>query len=291
MKIDIGIVESIAVADLSIDFTDVNPSLLKLSSTKLTAGLIKIPEVFGSAIQWPVTQCHEQVTIEDKNVDIAMFKTPKNAATVAGSVLTTVVLESDLIIPTNMDDAFADFMTSLITKAEHTFILKGTVGASLAVSMPKFPAFGQPKSFDVTNVGFRSSITLKGLGTSTFSFKSHDAITRSAEGGAYTFVATVDFENLSQLILTTGKLSFKLIDNAGVEIGIATVENLKLVLGSNPLTVAITLTSESAYQTLITTGDTYTISGYDGMSTDTILNKGMSAYRSQIAIPKLTPAV
>ncbi|KAG0254404.1 hypothetical protein BG011_005782 [Mortierella polycephala] len=129
-------------------------------------------------------------------------------------------------------------------------------------------------------------MTLKGLGTSTFKFESQDAFTRNAESGIYTPAATIIFENLSQLALTTDKLSHKLIDRAGVEIGITTKETLKLVLGNNSLATVITLPNESAYWKLITTGDTYTISGYDGMNTNAILNMGMTAYRTQIYILK-----
>ncbi|KAF9181518.1 hypothetical protein BGZ51_005391 [Haplosporangium sp. Z 767] len=285
VQVDIGGVKSIEVDDLSIDFTDPNPSILTLSSSRMVATIIDSPV---SGTNWPITHVQER----DDGHEIAVFKTPKSAAIASGNQVSSEVLASTLTITAGAEDYFSNFISSMITKPEHTVVLKGGIDVSVALALPIIGL--SEKKFDVTNIGFRSNVRLRGFnnfpGLKFVNFVSLTSDT-TATPTKFTLTAKGIINNPSHLALNLGELKFKTLDSTGTEVGTTILPNVNLALGDTEVTVVITLTNEAAYQRLLAMGDTYTFVGYEKTSDDPILNKGMSSFKTNVVVPKYDGSV
>ncbi|KAG0254405.1 hypothetical protein BG011_005783 [Mortierella polycephala] len=280
VQIDIGGVKSIAVDDLNIDFTDPSPNILTLSSSRMVATIVDCP-VFGA--NWPFTHIQEH----DDGHEIGVFKTPKNTAIVSGNQVSSEILASTLTITAGAEDYFSNFISSMLTKPEHTVVLQGGIDVSVSLAL-SFMGLSE-KKFDVTNIGFRSNVHLRGFSNfREIKFVSFVSLIHDTTVTPTTFTLTAKgiINNPSQLALNLGELSFRTLDSAGADVGTTILPNVNLALGDTEVTVIVTSTNEAAYLRLLAVGDTYTFVGHEMTSDDPILNKGMSAFKTNVVLPK-----
>ncbi|KAG0196344.1 hypothetical protein BGX28_010265 [Mortierella sp. GBA30] len=245
----------------------------------------------------------------DGGVDIASFDVPFDVATAQGTAQGTVVSrqfsQAQLIIPAGGEDAFSSFIASLITQPVYKFTIKGYSDATLstAPNLPATPhptpfgAFGNfakmaliPKSFDVRGVGFSGGVTFNG-GNSfpSIKYERQTSFTFDSTTGTCTLIFEATINNPSQLILKLGSVSLNTIDNAGIITGVTVIKDLSLVRDDNKVVMTTTSSNKEVCNKLLQTGDTFTLSGFAGTSSNPILNKALLTFKTQVVIPKLQP--
>ncbi|KAF9928085.1 hypothetical protein BGZ65_006424, partial [Modicella reniformis] len=165
----------------------------------------------------------------------------------------------------------------------HIFTIRGSADATISTSGGPFIQ----KTFQVTNIGFGSPITLKGCSSfPKVDYLSQDSLTFDSNTGVFTLTSQVNVYNPSNFVLDLGEVSLETVKNSLV-IGITVLKDMKLNMGDNHLTAITTSTNKEVYEALINAGDTFTLQGYKGSSKNPILTESLQAFKSQVVVPKL----
>ncbi|KAF9997199.1 hypothetical protein BGZ80_009288 [Entomortierella chlamydospora] len=274
---DIGLIQGVDVDDLAIDFTiSTNPSIMGLSSSKLTANLIKIPAGFPYT-SFPVTDSSQV----DAGVEVAQFTTPTSVTTVVGTTVSTAVGNSQLNILPGQEDSFVAFMSKLIKQASLALTIKGKLDITITA---KIPFSTVSKSVSIPNIAYSAPITLQGCNDfANVKFLKQISLTKDA-AGQYTLTSSINIFNPSQLVLTMGDVKFNTIDKNGLTVGVTTFAGLRLAMGDNIVTAVTVFTSVD-----VIAGGTFAFQGFDGSSTNRVLAKALAGVKADITIPQLSP--
>ncbi|KAF9173354.1 hypothetical protein BGX21_011165 [Mortierella sp. AD011] len=271
---DFGLIKSVRVDDLKLAFSD-STAAIGLSSSKLTADLIQIPEGFGFT-SFPVTDSSQKVIIVYAGIEIAEFTTPTSATTVVGNTVSTVVGNSQLNILSGQEANFVAFMSDLISKVSLAFIIRGNLGVTIKTPLPYKP------SVSIPSIAYSAPITLQGCANFVnVEFLKQISLTKDA-AGQYTLTSSINIRNPSQLVLEMGTVELNLFGEKGL-IGVTTFTRLELAMGDNIVTAVTVFTDES-----VLAGGTFTLQGFDGSSKSGILAKALAEVKVKINIPKLS---
>ncbi|KAK3817295.1 MAG: hypothetical protein J3Q66DRAFT_387917 [Benniella sp.] len=279
---DVGIIQMIRVADLKINFFEGGSNSLSLSSTKLSGDLLSF-----LGYTYRTSEAAQHATIVDNGTAIATFDTPPSAVEIVNNTFSSVVQSSILTVLPGQNETFGAFMAALVSKSEHTFILRGTFDAIVKTNAPA-PV---PASVRITGIGFGSNITLKGCNNfPKVDYLEQVSLTLDSATGVFTLTSLINVENLSQLDLTLGDVTFQTADKNGLVVGDTVVKGMNLIMGSNKLTAVTTSSNKELYDTLTTVGATITLSGTDTSSPNPFVTTGVKAVKITVVVPKLKPA-
>ncbi|KAF9341501.1 hypothetical protein BGZ91_007351 [Linnemannia elongata] len=272
IAVDLGLIRSIAINQMSMDFTTANPWAPTMASNDLVATMLSIP-----GITLPIDSVRQHVIIIDNGVQLGSFDTPWSAASVKGGTMKTAFTTSALNVFPDAKGAFSNFVGSLSTKASHPVTLKGAVDAKLNLGI-----FGH---LTIPGIGFKA-VGLDGLKNQKYVFAIE--IAPGLDDKTY-MTSILNINNPSQLTLTLGDVNFD-STHKGAHIGVSTVKNLKLVPGDNQVVsyTVLDMTLEAARtfsQALYTSDEVMGISGYTNSSTNPALNAGLAAVKSGVTIP------
>ncbi|KAK3822106.1 MAG: hypothetical protein JOS17DRAFT_805254 [Linnemannia elongata] len=297
-SIDIGLMQSLELHELSIDFTGPVPTL---SSDAVSAVLADI------GVPWIFTEAQVSVTIVDNGVDVGSFSSDYSPAiaTDRNKVLSKVN-NCAISISATQRDAFASFVASLLFSVEHTFLLRGAIGAKLGSPVAAVAhsigglglgGFGDglvdaasavTGSVAVSGVGFTTSITvdgLNGLSTGTFVKK----ISHTLDANGFNLFSLVNIDNpSSQLTIKMGDMTFKTLDSAGNLVGVSVISSFTFVPGTNTVVLVTTSKNPDILKGLMEKPDIWTLLGTPTSDTSPLTAKGFANVKLSIAIPVLT---
>ncbi|KAG0218691.1 hypothetical protein B0O80DRAFT_24614 [Mortierella sp. GBAus27b] len=282
--IEIGAIQGVRVDKMVIDFTvSSDPNVMSISSPRLMGDVLSVPGVI-----WPITHCAQRVTMEDNGIPIATFDTPSSPGSMEGNTFVSVVQDTPLKIMPGKQDNFVAFMETLLTQKEHTYVIHGGLDAMVQLNLPL--GVGQ-KILKTPRIAFRSPVTLKGFDNfPKVDFVKQIGSTFDPATGTYTMTAIINVHNPSQFELNLGDISFQVLDQKGVVVGIVSTKDMKLHMGDNLITGVVSNTgpmSQELLDTLTTTGGTFTFQGYDGTSSNPILARSLKKFKAPVVIPKL----
>ncbi|KAF9127836.1 hypothetical protein BGW39_005526 [Mortierella sp. 14UC] len=297
-KFNIGIVQSITLKSLNIDFRSSVPTI---SSNDLSVTLLDI------GVPWAIVEASEKATIFNGVVDdagngavgIADFAAGPSPATVNGNIISSKVPSSPLIIAPASADGFVDFVVSLVTKPSYTFTIKGFVGGKfgLPAAPPSTGAFGKginaiggafASAFGpvtVSDVGFQSTITLAGFdGLKDVAFAGMVASTKDANGFSLTW--TIKIVNPSQLTVYLGKTTFSTLDATGLPVGDSVIADFTILPGDNQFTVLTTGKDVAVLDGLMANGGSLSFVGTATSNSSPYVNKALAALKFAVTVTK-----
>ncbi|KAF8938629.1 hypothetical protein BGZ47_008485 [Haplosporangium gracile] len=280
-KFDIHVVKHIDLEDLSIDMTGPDHWSTIVSSNRLVARLARIP-----GFKWPV----QKVQLREEGQDVGKLESPFTPASVVdGASVTSSIPTSTMTIFPNAHSVFADFISELATKPNHTFSVKGS--ADIVIDL------GLLGVHTIHGVDFISDLTLRGL-DSLPDLKCTE-ITEVVRSSAHevTVKALFTVNNPSQLALTLGDLQLAVWSPASDEeldrpeqfLGTVRLVDLKLVQGVNEDKVAVMVldTSMEATQKFLkaTEARTVVLKGFGSTSENAAVNAGLNKLRTTVTVP------
>ncbi|KAF9182458.1 hypothetical protein BGZ51_004724 [Haplosporangium sp. Z 767] len=277
VAVDLGLIRSITVNQMTMDFTPANPWAPTTSSNSIVATMLSIP-----GITLPIDSVRQNIILADNGVQIGNIDTPWSAASVKGSALTTSFSTSTLNVFSNSHAAFSSFISSLNTKASHPVTLQGAVDIKLNLGI-----FGK---MTIPGVGFKTTTTFKGLNNLTPIKYMFLIDTNFDTIGFIKLTTIVNIVNPSMLTLKLGDVAF---DTASVDgrVGVSTIKNLSLVPGDNYVlsTTDLDMSLPAAGAFLGNLGNAdgvLTLTGYESSSSDVALNAGLAAMKSELVVPR-----
>ncbi|KAF9336189.1 hypothetical protein BG006_009458 [Podila minutissima] len=248
---------------------------LPTSSNSFAATMLSIP-----GISLPIDNVRQHIILADNGVQIGNIDTPWSASSVKGGTLTTAFTTSTLNVSSNSHAAFLSFISSLSTKASHPVTLQGAVDVKLNLGI-----FGR---LTIPGIGFKATTPFAGLNNLDLkyvllidlNFDTPDMIVRAT---------IINVKNPSKLTLKLGDVSFSTA-SAGNYIGVSTIKNLSLKLGDNYVLSSTALdTTKDATNAFInglyTADGALVLSGFPGTFSNTALNAGLAAVRSNLVVP------
>ncbi|KAG0282137.1 hypothetical protein BGZ97_009133, partial [Linnemannia gamsii] len=277
ISVDLGLIRSIAINQMTMDFTTANPWAPTMASNDVVATMLSIP-----GITLPIDSVRQHVIIIDNGVQLGSFDTPWSAASVNGGTMKTAFTTSALNIFPDAKKAFSNFVGSLSTKDSHPVTLKGAVDAKLNLGI-----FGH---LTIPGIGFKAVVPIKGLGgLKNQKYVLAIEMTTGADQKTY-LTSILNINNPSQLTLSLGDVNFDSTYN-GKHVGISTIKALKLVPGANQILsysiIDTDNTDGQAFVNGIAVGDVIMgIAGYANSSTNPALNAGLAAVSSGVTIPQ-----
>ncbi|KAF9360086.1 hypothetical protein BGX34_007966 [Mortierella sp. NVP85] len=275
VAVNLGLIRSIAVNQMSMDFTPANPWAPTTSSNSIVATMLSIP-----GITLPIDSVAQHIIIADNGVQIGNIDTPWSAASVKGGALTTSFPTSTLNVFSTSRTAFSNFISSLSTKASHPVTLQGSVDAKLNLGIfGRLPIYG---------IGFKTTTTFAGLNNLPNTKYVYMIDTVLTPQFIY-LTSVININNPSKLTLSLGDVRFSTSTDKG-NVGISTVRNLKLVPGDNYVLSYTDLDMSKPASTaflndLYTTDVTLLLDGYSNSSNNVALNAGLAAVKSSLKIP------
>ncbi|KAF9363910.1 hypothetical protein BGX34_003002 [Mortierella sp. NVP85] len=279
---DVGIIQMIRVADLKINFLEGGPSPLSLSSSKLSGDLLSF-----LGYTYKTSEAAQHATIVDNGTAIATFDTPPSAVAIVNNTFSSVVQSSNLTVLPGQNETFGAFVAALISKPEHTFILRGTFDVVIKTNAP--PPI--PESVRITAIGFKSNITLKGCNNfPKVDYLEQVGLTLDSATGVFTLTSRINVENLSQLNVTLGDVTFQTADKNGLVVGDTVIKGMSLNMGSNQFTAITTSSNKELYDALTTAGATITLRGTDRSSPNPFVTTVVKVVSIAVVVPKLKPA-
>ncbi|KAF9987820.1 hypothetical protein BGZ65_001674 [Modicella reniformis] len=276
IAVDIGLIKSIAVNQMSMDFTPSNPWAPTLSSSDTVATMLAIP-----GVSLPIDSIRQHIIISDSGTQLGNFDTPWSAASVSGANLKTTIASSVLNVFANSHTAFSSFVTSLSTKASHPVTLQGTVDAELNLGI-----FGK---MTISGIGFKTDVPFAGLNLKNVQYV-YMIDTNFDTPGSIILTSIVNIKNPSKLSLKLGDVNLSTATTEGY-VGISALKGLTLVPGDNYLlsttTLDMSLPASSNFLSALYSADvTLTLTGYAGTSTNPALHAGLGPLLNQLVIPK-----
>ncbi|GJJ70990.1 hypothetical protein EMPS_03340 [Entomortierella parvispora] len=278
VAVNIGLIKTITINQMSMDFTPANAWAPTTSSNSVVATMLSIP-----GITLPIDSVRQHIILVDNGVQLGNIDTPWSAASVNGGTLTTSFSSSTLNVFSNAHDAFSKFVSALSTTASHPVTLKGAVDVKLNLGW-----FGH---LTIPGIGFQATTNFQGLnnlqGMKYIFQVNSDFMTMP---GAILLSSIIKINNPTNLSLKLGKIVLATASGSG-PVGNSTIDSLSLVPGDN-LVVSTTALDQSLPAGASFLGDlfggkdqTLVLTGYDKTSTNAALNAGLAAMKSNLFIP------
>ncbi|KAF9086973.1 hypothetical protein BGX23_008433 [Mortierella sp. AD031] len=294
MGIDFGVIQSIQLSSVTIDFTGPEPAFF---SDGVAVELIKLP------VEWDVADIQEDVTIVNNNVDVASFSTAVAVSSkVSGTSLSTTITKCNLKVDAAMEAAYGAFIADLVTKREHTFYIRGVLAMKLKISLPSLPGAdkvadplrGLRKRFgpvpvpapipvpapsapgltpiSISGVAFGSDMTLLGFDNlAVVEYVSNSYSTDAT--GVSVLTLTINIVNPSLTTINFGEVTFKAEATGGVAVGDAVIAGFNIAPGDNEVKVVITSKDNAAIlKNIAENGDTLSLNGFAQMSKNAIVS-------------------
>ncbi|KAG0368590.1 hypothetical protein BC939DRAFT_469914 [Gamsiella multidivaricata] len=276
VAVNLGLIRSIAVNQMSMDFTPANPWAPTTSSNSIVATMISIP-----GITLPIDSVRQHIIIADNGVQIGNIDTPWSAASVKGGQLSTSFTKSTLNVFPNSHAAFSSFISSISTKASHPVTLQGSVDAKLNLGI-----FGH---LTIPGIGFKATTPFAGL--NGLSNTKYVYLIDVLLGEKFVdLTSVININNPSKLTLSLGDVQFSTASDKGF-VGISTVRNLVLVPGDNyvlsytALDNSVQAANDFMYDILFAASSLY-MSGYKDTSANVALNAGLAVVKTSLVIPE-----
>ncbi|KAK3844080.1 MAG: hypothetical protein J3R72DRAFT_438867 [Linnemannia gamsii] len=285
---DIGIIQSVNIKSLSIDFTGPDPLTPFLLSDDLSVVMFDINTPLT------VKNAKESVTLVFNGNDVASFTSGYSDATVEnGNVVSTKISKSPLTITAAHADDFGSFITSVLTQPSFIFTAKGALTANLKSPFKAIPGFGGVDGFGgvggatpllaVSGVGFESSVTMTGFNKLPgVSFVNIVDFTKDANG--FTLTWNIKATNPSQLIVKPGQTTFSTLDVNNKNIGDSVIADLTLVPGDNQFKVVTTGNDATVLDDLVANGGTWTLVGTPTSNKSPYVLKGLAALKLIVTV-------
>ncbi|KAF9120038.1 hypothetical protein BGW39_011721 [Mortierella sp. 14UC] len=241
-----------------------------------------------------VIESRHDVTIAYEGADVATFSPPWASATMDGSTLNSPIDHVDIKVLS--DNAFSDFVATLITKPEANIVLRGVVDVNVSIASA---AGGPPKTFIIAGLQFSSPIRLDGLNNLTQK-KFVQSNGYQVYGEDFYFSSVISFANPSNLDITFGSVSFDAIDGAGKPLSNSAIDVFEITSDDNDVELRLISNVDDSMaflNKLHSSGDTVTFQGTTASSTNKILAAALSqlkftvTYPAVADIPPQTPLV
>ncbi|KAF9950779.1 hypothetical protein BGZ72_007637 [Mortierella alpina] len=277
VAINTGLIKSIAINQMSMDFTPANPWAPTTSSNSVVATMLGIP-----GVTLPIDQIRQHIVLVDNNVQIGNIETPWSSAKVSGSTLTTSFPSTTLSVFTDAHAAFSSFISALSTKASHPVTLQGAVDAQLNLGI-----FGR---MTIPGIGFKTTVLFDGLNNLSQMKFLYLIDTNFDTPGFISLTTIINIINPSKLNLKLGDVNFSTATASGF-VGISSIKNLNLIPGNNYVlsSTGLDLSYPAAVEFLSNLNNadgTLTLTGYSKSSTNVALNAGLAAVKSPLVVPK-----
>ncbi|GJJ71129.1 hypothetical protein EMPS_03479 [Entomortierella parvispora] len=278
VAINLGLIKTISINQMSMDFTGSNPWAPTTSSNSVVATMLSIP-----GITLPIDSVQQHIILVDGGVQLGNIDTPWSAASVSGGTLTTSFSSSTLNVFSTAQAAFSNFISALSTTASHPVTLQGAVDVKLNLGI-----FGQ---LTIPGIGFEATTQFEGLNNlqdMTYIFQVNSDFT--SDPGAIILESIIKIHNPTDLSLNLGTVNFATASGAG-PVGNSTITGLSLVPGDN-LVAAATVLDQSLPAGAAFLGQlfggvnqTLVLTGYSETSSNVALNAGLAALKSNLFIP------
>ncbi|KAF9178316.1 hypothetical protein BGZ51_007884 [Haplosporangium sp. Z 767] len=277
VAVNMGLIQSIAVNQMTMDFTPADPWAPTTSSSSVVAKMLSIP-----GLSLPITSIRQHIILADNGVQIGNIDTPWADASVSGSTLTTSFATSTLNVFSNAHTAFSNFIGSISTKAEHPLTLRGSVDAKLNL--------GLLGTRTISGIGFEAVVPMAGLNNLEQMQYKYLIDTNFDTIGFIYLTTIINIVNPSHLTLKLGDVAFDTAA-AGGRVGVSTLKGLSLVPGDNYVMsttgLDMSLPGSTAFLTDLANADgVLTLTGFQGTSSDVALNAGLSTMTSKLVVPK-----
>ncbi|KAG0212065.1 hypothetical protein BGX28_006963 [Mortierella sp. GBA30] len=277
IAIDTGLIKSIAINQMSMDFTASTPWGPTTSSNSVVATMLSIP-----GVTLPIDTIRQHLILVDNHVQLGNIDTPWSTAQVSGPTLTTSFPSSTLNVFSNAHAAFSAFISALSTSASHPLTLQGAVDAQLNLGV-----FGR---LTIPGIGFKATVPFAGLNNLN-QVKYLYLIDTNFDTPGYIYLTTIiNIVNPSKLSLKLGDVAFSTATSGGY-VGVSTIKNLSLVPGDNFVlsATALDLSFPASTDFLANLGNAdgvLTLTGYNKTSSNPALNDGLASVKSQLIVPK-----
>ncbi|KAF9326719.1 hypothetical protein BG006_009886 [Podila minutissima] len=269
-----GVIKSIALSQLTYDFTAAAPWAPLVSSSAVVTLSFPAP---------PVTAVVNHIQIFDKEVEIAWVEPISRLFTVSGSRVTTSFKSVPYSVLPTAHDAFSGLFTSLFTSQSKTLTLKGASDVTFTV-----PFLG-----DRTIPGFAFKNDNVFVGLSSFPDVKFVRFTseENAHPNTYASLVQINLKNLSSLKLILGNLVFDVAGFIGTKIGFVNFKDVTLEQGDNIVTmdISIDLTLPAGIEFMTSIGvaeAAVTLLGVDDSSPNVAMIPALKALHIKLVIPK-----
>ncbi|KAF9965624.1 hypothetical protein BGZ70_004421 [Mortierella alpina] len=275
--INTGLIKSISINQMSMDFTPANPWTPITSSNSVVATMLALP-----GISLPIDNIRQHIILVDNNVQIGNIETPWSSAKVSGSTLTTSFPSTTLSVFNDAHAAFSSFISALSTKASHPVTLQGAVDAQLNLGV-----FGR---MTIPGIGFKTTVVFDGLNNLS-QMKFLYLIDTNFDTPNFIYMTTIiNIINPSKLSLKLGDVSFSTA-TAGGYVGVSSIKNLNLIPGNNYVlsSTGLDLSYPAAVDFLTNLGNAdgvLSLTGFAKSSANVALNAGLAAVKSPLVVPK-----
>ncbi|KAG0262706.1 hypothetical protein BG011_009836 [Mortierella polycephala] len=277
VAVNMGLIQSIAINQMTMDFTPADPWAPTTSSDSVVATMLSIP-----GLTLPITSIRQHIILIDNGVQIGNIETPWADASVSGSTLTTSFPTSTLGVFSDAHTAFSSFVGSISTKAEHPLTLRGSVDAKLNL--------GLLGTRTIPGIGFEAVVPMTGLNNlDPIEYKY--LIDTNFDSPGFIYLTTIiNIVNPSHLTLKLGDVAFDTAAASG-RVGVSTIKDLALVPGDNYVMSAtgldMSLPASTDFLTNLSSADgVLTLTGFEGTSSDVALNAGLGAMTSKLVVPQ-----
>jgi len=272
------LIKTIAINQMSMDFTPSNVWAPTTSSNSVVATMLSIP-----GITLPIDSVRQHIILVDNGVQLGNIDTPWSSASVSGGTLTTSFSSSTLNVFPTAHDAFSKFVGALSTTASHPVTLKGAVDVKLNLGW-----FGHAT---IPGIGFQATTNFQGL-NNLQNMKYIFQVNSDFETmpGAILLSSIIKINNPTNLSLKLGKINLATASGAG-PVGNSTIDALTLVPGDNLVvsTTALDQSLDAGRNFLVDLSggkdQTLTLTGYGKTSANAALNAGLAALKSNLFIP------
>ncbi|KAF9028949.1 hypothetical protein CPC16_011938 [Podila verticillata] len=285
-KFELGVIKSIDLDDMSLDFTLPDPWVSTLASDRMTGRLTAIP-----GFNWPI----QQVKLKDNGVDIGHLDPPFAPASVRGGIITSSLSKCTMHIVPQSHAAFAHFVAALTTKAAHTFSIKGN--ADIIFNL------GRLGIHTLHGIDFSSDLTLRGLANlPNITCKSAVIVQNTEERENPVSADTVaiqcqfDMQNPSQLSLILGDLILATSVEGNQHVGMTTLESFSLKVGMNSdmhgkIVLDTTIdAAKSLVKALEVQDQRVYLKGFRGTSKNEALSAGLVTLFTSVVLPRFVSA-
>ncbi|KAG0300998.1 hypothetical protein BGZ98_008707 [Dissophora globulifera] len=274
--VNLGLIKSIAINQMTMDFTPANPWGPSTSSSSVVATMLSIP-----GITLPIDSVRQHIIIVDNGVQLGNIDTPWSAASVKGSALSTSFSSSTFNVFAAAHTQFSSFVSALSTSASHPLGLQGSVDAQLNLGI-----FGH---LTINGIGFQTTVPFAGLDNLSQTKYVYLIDTNFDTPGKLMLTSIINIVNPSKLTVKLGDIAFNTATADG-NVGFSTVKALSLIPGDNFVlsTTALDLTLPASLAFLNNLGAndaTLILHGYSGTSANVALNAGLQAVTTNLVIP------
>ncbi|GJJ77944.1 hypothetical protein EMPS_10303 [Entomortierella parvispora] len=246
VAVNMGLIKSIAINQMTMDFTLSNPWAPTTASSNVVATMLSIPGVI-----LPIDTICQHIIIVDNGVQIGNIDTPWSSAKVSGSTLTTSFPAPALNVYSSSHAAFSSFVSALSTTASHPLNLQGTVDVQLDLGI-----FGR---MTIPGIGFAATIPFSGL--------------NNFNKMQYTYQIDSSFDTPGSITLTSA-----------INLNLSLGPGNNYVLSATAQDLSQKATTDFLTQ-LSTTDTPLYLAGYNATSTNPALNAGLAALKSTLVIP------